>query len=249
MAQVTTVERLTLCDRFEIGSKMKKLVVLSGAGMSAESGIPTFRGAGGLWEGYAVDEVARPEAWHRDPDLVTRFYNLRRKKLMEVNPNEGHRLLASLEDYFDVQVITQNIDNLHERAGSSKVLHLHGELMKVKSTVDSGWIQEVDKWEITADDLCPYGQRVRPHVVWFGESVPMIPVAIEHIERADMVLVIGTSMMVYPAAGLIDFAPDHAAFYLVDPGLDALPGGRKITTIKAGASEGMRILYNKWTSE
>lgn len=224
----------------------KRIVVLSGAGMSAESGIPTFRGAGGLWEGHSVESVATPEAWQRDPALVTRFYNMRRKKLMEVEPNEGHRLLASLEELFEVDIITQNIDNLHERAGSSRVLHLHGELMKVQSSIDPSWVKELDHWEVKATDLCPHAFPVRPHVVWFGEPVPMIEPAAALMQGADIVLVIGTSLMVYPAAGLVDLAPTDAELIVIDPHLSALPSGRKARLLRCGGSEGMRQLHAEW---
>lgn len=234
--------------KLEFRSMKKRIVVLSGAGMSAESGIPTFRGAGGLWEGHSVESVATPEAWRHDPSLVTRFYNMRRKKLMEVEPNEGHRLLASLEDLFDIHIITQNIDNLHERAGSSRVLHLHGELMKVQSSVDPAWVKELDHWEVKATDLCPNGYPVRPHVVWFGEAVPMIEPAAALMQTADIVLVIGTSLMVYPAAGLVDFAPMTAELIVIDPQLSALPSGRKVRLLQCGGSEGMRQLVSAWRS-
>ena len=183
----------------------KKIVFFSGAGMSAESGISTFRDSGGLWEKYEINEVATPEAWSRNPDLVTDFYNQRRKQIIETSPNAAHNFITSLEDQFDVTVITQNIDDLHERAGSTNILHLHGNIRLAKS---SGPNQEkklypIDGWKLTKNDLCEDGYRLRPHVVWFGEAVPALEDAIPLIESADVFIVIGTSLQVYPAAGLI----------------------------------------------
>jgi len=193
---------------------MKKLVVLSGAGMSAESGIKTFRDMGGLWNQYDVMEVASPDAWRNNPNLVHQFYNERRKKLFESKPNQGHQLLAELEDHFDIHIITQNVDDLHERAGSSKILHLHGELKKARSTVDSSLIYELDKWELSLNDTCEKGSPLRPHIVWFGESVPAILEAAEIVAQADLFLIIGTSMNVYPAAGLITMFPAEFLYIL-----------------------------------
>ncbi len=196
---------------------MKKLVVLSGAGMSQESGLRTFRDMGGLWEEYDVMDVATPEAWERDPELVNRFYNDRRKQLIDCEPNQGHKLLAELEQDFDVHVITQNVDNLHERAGSSKVLHLHGELTKVRSSVDPNFIVELDGWELKLGDKCPRGSQMRPHIVWFGEAVPAMEEAIEIASTADLFVVVGTSLNVYPAAGLVHYTPDNCPIYVIDP--------------------------------
>jgi NAD-dependent deacetylase len=196
---------------------MKKLVVLSGAGMSAESGISTFRDSDGLWENHRVEDVASPSAWQRNPELVLDFYNQRRKQLFEVQPNEGHKILAELENNFDVQIITQNVDDLHERAGSSNVLHLHGELKKVRSTKNPNLIYEMKQPILNFGDLCEEGSQLRPHIVWFGEEVPMIPIAAELCAEADILLVVGTSLNVYPAAGLIDFAPQDCKKYLVNP--------------------------------
>ena len=195
----------------------KKLVVLSGAGMSQESGLKTFRDMGGLWEQYDVTEVATPEAWDRDPALVLRFYNERRKQLFQSEPNAGHRGIAELEQWFDVDVITQNVDNLHERAGSSRVLHLHGELMKARSTIDPFLIYELDGWALDLGDLCEKGSQLRPHIVWFGEPVPEIPRAIGIVETADILVVIGTSLAVYPAAGLVNYARRKTPVFVVDP--------------------------------
>lgn len=196
---------------------MKKMVVLTGSGISAESGLKTFRDMGGLWEQYDVTEVASPEAWERDPELVLRFYNERRKQLLEAKPNEGHRILAELENYFDIQIITQNIDDLHERAGSSNVLHLHGELRKARSTGDPQLIYEVEGAELNMGDKCEKGYQLRPHVVWFGEPVPAIEKAASLTRQADILAIIGTSLMVYPAAGLVDFADKNCPVYVVDP--------------------------------
>lgn len=201
----------------------KKIVFFSGAGMSAESGISTFRDSGGLWEKYEINEVATPEAWSRNPDLVTDFYNQRRKQIIETSPNAAHNFITSLEDQFDVTVITQNIDDLHERAGSINILHLHGNIRLAKS---SGPNQEkklypIDGWKLTKNDLCEDGYRLRPHVVWFGEAVPALEDAIPLIESADVFVVIGTSLQVYPAAGLIHYAPKTTTKILIDPNLDS----------------------------
>ena len=196
---------------------MKKVVILSGAGMSAESGILTFRDMGGLWEQYNIEEVASPIAWQREPQLVLDFYNQRRKQLMEVKPNAGHFALAELESKFEVQIITQNVDNLHERAGSTNVMHLHGEMMKVRSVVNDKLIYEMDHWELKLGDMAEDGQQLRPHIVWFGEAVPMIEEAIPIIQSADIVIIVGTSMRVYPAAGLIGYAKTGIPKYYIDP--------------------------------
>lgn len=220
---------------------MKKLVVLSGAGMSAESGISTFRDFGGLWEKYKIDDVATPDAWRRNPALVLEFYNQRRKQLFEVVPNEGHHLLAALEGRFDVHIITQNVDDLHERAGSTHILHLHGELMKVRSTgIDEDvYTLTKDNYETHIGDKCPKGYQLRPHIVWFGEAVPEIENAIPIVEQADVFLIIGTSLNVYPAAGLINYVRNGVPVYLIDP--NEVPVSRSgVTVISKGASEGMK---------
>jgi len=196
---------------------MKKLIALTGAGISAESGIATFRDAGGLWEGYRVEDVATPEAWRRDQELVLDFYNQRRKKALEVKPNRGHEILAELEKKFDVTIITQNVDNLHERAGSSHVLHLHGSLFESRSTKNPALVYPVKGSELNMGDVCELGSQLRPNIVWFGEAVPMMEVAADIASQADIFLVVGTSMVVYPAAGLIDYVPDHVKKYVVDP--------------------------------
>src|ERR1044071_1934601 len=182
------------------------MVVLSGAGMSAESGIPTFRGANGLWENHRIEDVASPAAWAKNRELVLRFYNERRKRMWECAPTEGHRGLGELEQQFDVAIVTQNVDNLHERAGSTRVLHLHGELTKSRSTLDPNLVYEIDGWELKLGDRCARGSQLRPHIVWFGEAVPMMERAIEIVGRADIVAIIGTSLQVYPAASLLDYA-------------------------------------------
>jgi len=222
-------------------ASLPSLVVLSGAGMSKESGIRTFREADGLWEEYPVEQVATPEGWERDPELVTRFYNERRQQLKNALPNAGHNGLAALEQWFDVKIITQNIDDLHERAGSTSVLHLHGELTKARSTVDPDLVYDIGYKSLGPDDRCAKGSRLRPHIVWFGEAVPAIEEAIPIIEKADIFLIIGTSLVVYPAAGLINYAPGASLKYLIDPNSISLPGHLNIDVIKAGASEGVAL--------
>jgi len=218
---------------------MKKLVVLTGSGISAESGILTFRDMGGLWEQYDVTEVASPVAWARDPELVMRFYNERRKKLFEANPNPGHVALAKLEKYFDVQIITQNVDDLHERAGSSKVLHLHGELKKARSTMDENLVYELDGWQLKMGDNCEKGSQLRPHIVWFGESVPMMDKAVELAAEADIFVVVGTSLNVYPAAGLLNYAPKNCPLFLVDPSEITAYVSREYKFIQENAGTGV----------
>lgn len=220
---------------------MKHLVILSGAGMSQESGIRTFRDMNGLWEEYDVMEVATPEAWHKNPELVMKFYNDRRKQLYECSPNAGHILLAELEKYFDVDIITQNIDDLHERAGSTKVLHLHGELKKARSSVDESLIYDIDGWELKFGQLCARGSQLRPHVVWFGEAVPAMEEAIPIVEKADIMVVIGTSLNVYPAAGLVNYTKSGTPIYLIDPERPSV-FIRNITFIQEKASKGVEIL-------
>ena len=219
---------------------MKKLVVLSGAGISAESGLLTFRDMGGLWEKYDVYEVASPQGWASDRNLVLRFYNQRRKQLLEVNPNKAHLVLAELENNFDVQIITQNVDDLHERAGSTNVLHLHGEIRKSQSTVDSNLIYEIEGWELKEGDKCEKGSQLRPHVVWFGEAVDKIPDAAELVKKADIFLVIGTSLNVYPAAGLIDYVPSETPIYLIDPN-ETSTVRRKFQFIQETATRGIEV--------
>ena len=194
-----------------------KIVFLSGAGVSAESGISTFRDNGGLWEQYSIYEVATPEAWASNPELVQRFYNQRRKQLLEVEPNAAHLTIAELQQHFDVEVITQNVDDLHERAGSGKVLHLHGELRKSQSSADPALVYDIEGWEIKMGDCCEKGSQLRPHVVWFGEMVPMIEPAQELVAQSDLLVVVGTSLNVYPAAGLLHAARPGFPIIAIDP--------------------------------
>ncbi len=226
---------------------MKKLVVLSGAGMSAESGISTFRDTGGLWERYPVEQVATPEGFRQDPALVLNFYNERRKELLNVKPNRGHELLAELEKEYDVTIVTQNVDNLHERAGSSRVIHLHGELAKVCSSREPNnplYVTELkpEEYEVKLGDKAGDGSQVRPFIVWFGEAVPEIETAASYVIQADILVIIGTSMNVYPAAGLLNYAPRHASIYLIDPNDVQVASPRKIFVIRKGASEGVAEL-------
>jgi len=218
---------------------MKKLVVLTGAGMSAESGLATFRDAGGLWEGHRVEDVATPEAWQRNPELVLEFYNQRRKQALEVKPNRGHEILAELQQKFEVTIITQNVDNLHERAGSKNVIHLHGSLFESRSTVIPKLIYRIDGWQLNLGDTCERGSQLRPNIVWFGEMVPMIEVAANISADADLFLVVGTSLAVYPAASLIDYVPDHVKKYVVDPKRPPVLHVPNLEFIEMGASKGM----------
>ena len=228
---------------------MKKLVILSGAGISAESGISTFRDAGGLWDKYPVMQVASIEGYEENPELVINFYNERRKQLLDVKPNQGHILCAELEKYFDVTVVTQNVDNLHERAGSHHIIHLHGELTKVCSSYnpnDPRYIRELkpEEFEVKMGDKAGDGSQLRPFIVWFGEAVPEIETAVRYVEKADIFVIIGTSMNVYPAASLLYYVPENAQVYLIDPKDVNINTHRPITHIKKGASEGMKELLN-----
>jgi NAD-dependent deacetylase len=223
----------------------KKLVVLTGAGISAESGIKTFRDSDGLWEGHNVMDVATPEGWHKNPSLVLDFYNQRRQQLKEVQPNKGHQILAELENDFDVYIITQNVDDLHERAGSSNITHLHGQLLKVRSSKNENYILD---WQddLNFGDVDHQGNQLRPHIVWFGEQVPALDEAIAITEQADYFAVIGTSLQVYPAAGLIDFTKKETPIYYVDPKPIKIPNLRNpLEVIPNIASEGVRILKEK----
>lgn len=222
----------------------KKLVVLSGAGMSQESGLKTFRDMDGLWENYNVEDVASIDGWRRDPYLVMDFYNQRRKQLNEVEPNSGHIAIAKLEEWFDVTVITQNVDDLHERAGSSNVIHLHGELRKVRSTFDENLVYTLDGWELKMGDKCEQGSQLRPHIVWFGEAVPALYDAIPVVEDADIIVVIGTSMAVYPAAGLIHYAKPEAPVFVIDPNRPEVTL-KNVVYIDEKASVGVEILKQK----
>ena len=220
---------------------MKNLVVLTGAGISAESGISTFRDSGGLWEQYRIEDVATPEGWARDPKLVTDFYNQRRKQLLEVEPNYGHIALVELEKYFNVYVVTQNVDNLHERAGSKNIVHLHGELTKVRSERFDHLIYELtpDRYEVKIGDKCEKGFQLRPHIVWFGEAVPMLEEAVRLAQKADIFVVVGTSLNVYPAASLVHYVQPEVPVYVVDPNSVAINDSRW-HYIQLGASEGMK---------
>jgi len=223
----------------------KKLVVLSGAGISAESGISTFRDAGGLWEGHNVMDVASPEGWRKNPALVLDFYNKRRKQLFEVQPNKAHFITAELEAHFDVTVITQNVDDLHERAGSTNVLHLHGELLKARSIYNEDDIIAIT-FDINLGDLHTDGYQLRPHIVWFGEAVPAIADAMDIVEQADYVIVIGTSLQVYPAAGLIDYAPRTTPIFYIDTNPASIPNLRNpLEVFPLLASEGMELVAGR----
>lgn len=229
----------------------KRIVVLTGAGVSAESGIKTFRDAGGLWEGYDVMEVASPQGWAKNQELVLDFYNQRRKQLHEVKPNAAHKALVELETEFDLHIITQNIDDLHERAGSKNVVHLHGELLKVRSTVYEHLVYD---WpgDLNLGDMCEKETQLRPHIVWFGEMVPMLTVAAELTASADHVLIIGTSMQVYPAAGLVGYAPSAAQVYYIDPKPSVnyeLSNSDHLTIIAEAATSGVRKVVDKLLGE
>jgi NAD-dependent deacetylase len=222
---------------------MKHLVVLSGAGMSAESGLKTFRDSNGLWEGHDVMSVASPQGFKSNPELVLEFYNQRRRQLLEVKPNSGHQYLADLERDFKVSIVTQNVDDLHERAGSKSVLHLHGELFKVRSTYDSSDVKEW-KNDLNIGDMCSKGHQLRPDIVWFGEEVPAIARAISICEKADVLIIIGTSMQVYPAANLINYAEPRTEIYYIDPNPAAVHHP-KLTVIAEKASSGLKKINFK----
>lgn len=217
-------------------------MVLSGAGISAESGIKTFRDSGGLWEEFRVEDVATPEAWQRDPELVLRFYNERRRQLEKARPNEGHLGLAAFEKEYDVRIITQNVDNLHERAGSTNVLHLHGELTKARSSRDPGQITEIGYRDILPGERASDGSLLRPHIVWFGEPVPAMEEAADAASYAEIFVIIGTSMNVYPAAGLLHYVARLTPVFLIDPNPVTIQSGHKVTVIKEGAGKGVAIL-------
>jgi NAD-dependent deacetylase len=228
---------------------MKKIVVLTGSGMSRESGIKTFRETGGLWETYNVTEVASPEGWAKDKEMVLRFYNERRTQLKNAEPNAGHKGLAELEEYFDVHIITQNVDNLHERAGSKNVLHLHGLLTHVRSTGDPKLVYDIGYKEINVGDKCEKGFQLRPHIVWFGEPVPAIQEAAYITSSAEIFVVVGTSLVVYPAAGLIDYAPRGCPIFVVDPNEISAPLYYNIQFIKEKAGKGVGMLKEKLLKE
>lgn len=234
---------------FNLIKMKKKLVVLSGAGISAESGIKTFRDSDGLWEGHNVMDVATPEGWKKNPELVLDFYNQRRKQLQTVEPNPAHKILAELENHFEVCIITQNVDDLHERAGSTNVLHLHGELLKVRSTDNYTYLLEW-KDNLLSTDVDENGFQLRPHIVWFGEDVPALEEAVKITLEADLFVVIGTSLQVYPAAGLIDYVDSNVPVFYIDPKPIAIPNLRNpIEVFSNVASEGMKILKEKLLKE
>lgn len=224
---------------------MKKIVVLTGAGMSADSGLKTFRDSDGLWEGHEVSEVATPQAWHENKELVLNFYNQRRKQAHSVEPNKGHEALAKLEEQYDVTIITQNVDSLHEQAGSSDVLHLHGQISKVRSEKDPSLIYEIGGDAIELGDTAEDGAQLRPHVVWFGEPVPNIKKATEIVPEADILIVIGTSLVVYPAAGLVDLVSRGTPKYVVDPNTPELSDSNEWTHYKERAAKGTPKLVSK----
>jgi NAD-dependent deacetylase len=224
---------------------MKKIVVLTGAGVSAESGLKTFRDSNGLWRNYRFEEVASPDAWGRDPELVLEFYNIRRKQLLEVGPNAAHFALVKLEEKYDVQIITQNVDDLHERAGSKNIMHIHGELRKARSTADDSIIYDIKGWELKWGDKCEKGSQLRPHVVWFGEPVDMIAGAAQITRTADVVIVIGTSLVVYPAAGLIYDVADNVPKFYIDPNARQISGISNLTPIEGKAAEEVPKLVEK----
>jgi NAD-dependent deacetylase len=220
----------------------KRIVVLTGAGVSAESGLKTFRDTDGLWEGYKIEEVATLNAWHTNMESVLEFYNLRRKNVLEATPNKAHFLIKKLEENFDVNIITQNIDNLHEKAGSTNVLHLHGLITEVKSTVDDNLIYPLDGWELKIGDKCEYGFQLRPNIVWFGEPVPNIEPAIKLVQQADIMIVTGTSLQVYPAAGLLQYFDPNKMLYVIDPKSVPVSRNNHVKMIQLKASEGMEQL-------
>jgi NAD-dependent deacetylase len=223
-----------------------KLVIFSGAGVSADSGISTFRDADGLWAQYRIEDVCTPEALARDRKMVIHFYNMRRKELLSKLPNPAHYAIKELEQYFDVEVVTQNVDNLHERAGSQKVLHLHGELMKLRSTADESLVYAMDGWEQTLDARCEKGSLLRPHIVFFGEAVPLIQQAAEIVSTADILIVVGTSLAVYPAASLVYYAKPSALVYVVDPKTPSVSGIKnQVEAVCMNAAEGMPLLAKK----
>jgi NAD-dependent deacetylase len=223
----------------------KKIVVLSGAGISAESGIATFRDANGLWEGHDVMEVASPEGWRRNPALVLDFYNQRRKNGINAQPNAGHLALVRLEQQYDVVIVTQNVDNLHERAGSTNVIHLHGELFKSRSTLDPALVYEMTGWELNLGDRCERGSQLRPNIVWFGEAVPLMEKAAEEAMSADLFIVVGTSLAVYPAAGLIDYVDDEVPKYVVDVRIPPVRKRPNLHLIEEKASVGLTRLADQ----
>jgi len=217
----------------------KKIIVLSGAGISAESGIKTFRDADGLWESHDVMQVASPQGWQADQELVLEFYNQRRKQALSAKPNQGHQIIADLEKKFEVTVVTQNIDNLHEKSGSSKVIHLHGELFKSQSCANPQLVYDVAGWELKTGDVCELGAQLRPAIVWFGEPVPLMDIAINITQTADIFIVVGTSLQVYPAAGLLEYVADSIPKFIIDPNMPEVYPRENLHLIEKGGGEGM----------
>ena len=228
---------------------MKRIIILTGAGISAESGLKTFRDADGLWEGYNVEDVATPEAWLRDPQLVQQFYNDRRKTVMAAQPNSAHLALIELEMYFKTLIITQNIDDLHERAGSSPIMHLHGEIMYARSCKNPALLYPLTHHEIKMGDFCELGSQLRPHVVWFGEAVPMITKAMHEMPKADIVILVGSSLAVYPAAGLLELARPEVPVYVVDPKIPQVNLPNPIIKIRERAAVALPLLVKKLKNE
>jgi len=226
----------------------KNIVVLTGAGISAESGIKTFRDSDGLWENHRIEDVATFDAWRRNKELVLDFYNQRRRQLLECEPNEAHKLLVTLEEKFNVHIITQNVDDLHERAGSKNILHLHGELLKVRSTLDEHLVYEW-KQDLKVGDKCGKGAQLRPHIVWFGEQVPMIEVAGKIASQADIFIIVGTSLVVYPAAGLVHYTDYTVPKYVVDPNKPTISNIQNVEYITEKASVGVKMLVDKLMNE
>jgi NAD-dependent deacetylase len=221
---------------------MEHIVILTGAGISAESGLKTFRDSDGLWEGYNVEDVATPEAWFVNPELVQDFYNQRRKSVLEAAPNAAHYALAKLEDKYKVTIITQNIDDLHERAGSTNVVHLHGIITRSQSNKKPGLTYPIKGWELKMGDTCELGSQLRPHVVWFGEQVPMIEPAARLCSQADLFILVGSSLAVYPASGLINYVPDEVPKYIIDPKIPPVSGVSNLVRIEEKATVGVPIL-------
>ncbi|MBC7655212.1 MAG: NAD-dependent deacylase [Oligoflexus sp.] len=223
----------------------KRIIILTGAGISAESGLNTFRDADGLWEGYNIEDVATPEAWKRNPELVQDFYNERRKSVMAAKPNLAHLALAKLDEKFETLIITQNIDDLHERAGSKAIIHLHGEIIYSRSSKNSALLYKMKNHEIKMGEFCELGSQLRPHVVWFGEDVPLITKAMHEMPKADMVILVGSSLAVYPAAGLLEYVRPEVPIYVVDPKIPNVNLPNKIIKIQEKASKAVPILVDK----
>jgi NAD-dependent deacetylase len=227
---------------------MKKIVVLTGAGISAESGLAVFRGSGGLWEGYEIMDVASIDGWYKNPSLVLEFYQKRRLQALATVPNEGHQVLARLQNFFDVTIVTQNVDDLHERAGSEKVIHLHGELNKSRSTANPRLKYTIPDGKLGMGDLCELGSQLRPDIVWFGEAVPLMDVAVKEAQQADIFIIVGTSLQVYPAAGLVEFVNKYVPVYIIDPEMPSIQMKDNRHMIRDTGSNGLKTLYQKLTA-